>query len=38
MIKVCDIGKDIWAESDRTKYDAYCIYDSNNEQKLIAKK
>ena len=37
MIKVCDIGKDIWAETDRTKYDAYCIYDSNNEQKIIAK-
>ncbi len=37
MIKVCDIGKDIWVESDRSKYDAYCIYESNNEQKLIAK-
>ncbi|NJC26714.1 hypothetical protein [Neolewinella antarctica] len=37
LIKVCDIGKDIWAESDRAKYDAYCIYDSNNEQKIIAK-
>lgn len=37
MIKVCDIGKDIWAETDRTKYDAYCIYESNNEQKKIAK-
>lgn len=37
LIKVCDIGKDIWAESDRTKYDAYCIYESNNEQKIIAK-
>jgi hypothetical protein len=37
MIKVCDIGKDIWGETDRTKYDAYCIYDSNNEQKVIAK-
>lgn len=36
MIKVCDIGKDIWAESDRAKYDAYCIYESNNEQKKIA--
>ncbi len=38
LIKVCDIGKDIWAETDRTRYDAYCIYDSNNEQKIIAKR
>lgn len=37
LIKVCDIGKDIWAESDRAKYEAYCIYESNNEQKKIAK-
>lgn len=37
MIRVCDIGKDIWAETDRAKYDAYCIYESNNEQKKIAK-
>ncbi|WP_420459669.1 hypothetical protein [Neolewinella sp.] len=35
LIKVCDIGKDIWAETDRAKYDAYCIYDSNMEQKRI---
>jgi hypothetical protein len=37
MIKVCDIGKDIWGETDRAKYEAYCIYESNNEQKKIAK-
>ena len=36
LIVVCDIGKDIWAETDRAKYDAYCIYDSNMEQKRIA--
>ena len=36
LIKVCDIGKDVWAEKDRAKYDAYCIYDSNMEQKRIA--
>jgi hypothetical protein len=36
LIKVCDIGKDIWAEADRAKYDAYCIYDSNMEQKRIS--
>ena len=38
LIKVCDIGKDIWAEKDRAKYDAYCIYDSNMEQKRIAER
>ncbi|THH41794.1 hypothetical protein [Neolewinella litorea] len=37
LITVCDIGKDIWAETDRAKYDAYCIYESNMEQKRIAK-
>ena len=37
LITVCDIGKDLWAETDRAKYDAYCIYDSNAEQKKIAK-
>lgn len=37
MIQVCDIGKDIWGETDRAKYEAYCIYESNNEQKKIAK-
>ena len=36
LIVVCDIGKDIWAETDRAKYDAYCIYESNMEQKKIA--
>ena len=37
LITVCDFGKDIWAETDRAKYDAYCIYESNAEQKQIAK-
>lgn len=33
LVVLCDIGKDIWAERDRTKYDFYCLYESNNEQK-----
>ena len=37
LITVCDIGKDLWAETDRARYEAYCIYESNNEQKKIAK-
>lgn len=37
-IKICEIGKDIWAEKDKAKYDGYTVYESNNEQKKIAKK
>jgi hypothetical protein len=33
LVLVCNIGKDIWAETNRTKYDNYCIYESNAEQK-----
>jgi hypothetical protein len=37
LVVLCDIGKDIWAERDRTKYDFYCLYESNNEQKKARK-
>jgi hypothetical protein len=37
LVTVCDIGKDIWATTDRIKYDQYCIYDSNNEEKKARK-
>lgn len=37
LVTVCDIGKDIWAIKDRVKYDQYCIYDSNNDQKKARK-
>ncbi|MEL6357109.1 MAG: hypothetical protein AAFQ37_09290 [Bacteroidota bacterium] len=37
FITVCDIGKDVWAETDKAKYENYTIYESNNEQKIIAK-
>lgn len=37
LVQICNIGKDIWAEQNRTKYDSYVLYESNNEQKKIAK-
>lgn len=33
LVLVCNIGKDIWYEKNRIKYDNYTIYESNNEQK-----
>lgn len=37
LVLACDIGKDIWAESNKAKYDNYCIYESNNDQKIARK-
>ncbi len=37
MIVLCNIGKDIWAEKDLTKYEQYTIYESNNDQKIARK-
>jgi hypothetical protein len=37
LVILCDIGKDIWVERDRTKYDFYCLYESNNDQKKARK-
>jgi hypothetical protein len=37
LIVLCDIGKDIWAARDPVRYENYCIYDSNNEQKKTRK-
>ncbi|TAH05797.1 MAG: hypothetical protein EAZ17_00065, partial [Sphingobacteriales bacterium] len=37
LVTICDIGKDIWAAADRVKYDQYCIYESNNEEKKSRK-
>jgi hypothetical protein len=37
LVVLCDIGKDIWAERDRAKYDFYCLYESNNDQKKARK-
>ena len=37
LITLSNIGKDIWAERDPVKYEQYCIYESNNEQKKARK-
>ena len=37
LIIVCNIGKDVWAESDKVKYENYTIYESNNDQKIARK-
>ena len=37
LITLCNIGKDIWVERDPVKYENYCIYESNNEQKKARK-
>jgi hypothetical protein len=37
MIEICTIGKDIWEGKDVAKYDQYCIYESNNDQKKARK-
>ncbi|MFT4665221.1 MAG: hypothetical protein ACI8YQ_003349 [Polaribacter sp.] len=38
LVLLCNIGKDIWAEKDVTKYENYTIYESNNYQKVARKK
>jgi hypothetical protein len=38
LVLVCNIGKDIWAEHNKAKYENYTIYESNNEQKKNRKK
>lgn len=37
LVKLCNIGKDIWDNKDKTKYELYCLYESNNEQKKARK-
>ena len=37
LVVLCNIGKDIWAETDTVKYENYTIYESNNEQKKLRK-
>lgn len=36
-VNICNIGKDIWLERDPIKYEQYCIYESNNDQKIARK-
>lgn len=38
LVLVCNIGKDIWAETHKAKYENYTIYESNNDQKKARKK
>lgn len=33
LVVLADIGKDIWVERDPVKYDQYCLYESNADQK-----
>jgi hypothetical protein len=33
LVVLADIGKDIWVERDRVKYEQYCLYESNADQK-----
>ncbi len=37
MIVLCNVGKDIWVETDTVKYEHYTVYESNNEQKKARK-
>lgn len=37
LVTLCQIGKDIWAEKDKAKYENYTLYESNNEQKKARK-
>lgn len=37
LVILCNIGKDIWREKDRQRYDQYCLYESNNDQKKARK-
>lgn len=37
LVTLCNIGKDIWAETDPIKYENYTIYESNNDQKIARK-
>jgi hypothetical protein len=37
LVVLCNIGKDIWDNKDPQKYENYCLYESNNEQKKARK-
>jgi hypothetical protein len=37
LVVLCNIGKDIWVETDLAKYENYTIYESNNDQKIARK-
>ncbi len=37
LVVLCNVGKDIWNNRDAVKYENYCLYESNNEQKKARK-
>lgn len=37
LVTLCNIGKDIWDNKDKAKYELYCLYESNNDQKIARK-
>lgn len=37
LVVLCNIGKDIWDKKDSLKYENYCLYESNNDQKIVRK-
>ncbi|MCF8245145.1 MAG: hypothetical protein K9J37_05145 [Saprospiraceae bacterium] len=37
LVVLCNIGKDIWATEDKLKYENFCLYESNNDQKIARK-
>lgn len=37
LVVLCNIGKDVWDNKDKAKYENYCLYESNNEQKKARK-
>lgn len=37
LVTLCNIGKDIWAESNKAKYEGYILYESNADQKRARK-
>ena len=37
LVVLCNIGKDTWDNKDKLKYENYCLYESNNDQKIARK-
>jgi hypothetical protein len=37
LVVLCNIGKDIWDNKDKSKYENFCLYESNNDQKIAKK-
>jgi hypothetical protein len=37
LVTLCNVGKDIWDNKDKAKYENFCLYESNNDQKKARK-